>query len=137
MLLRKHQCCWPLHPSSSTYLSCLIYCCTFCSLFKEQTVELSHAAAVWSEKVNVCNSAVNSHRQGDFQEEPVRLPKVTAEHLRLGANMENESRKIKEGIAWMRFIHLNKVDHQSDVAAELLVRQEKRSWKTDRERGTG
>lgn len=23
----------------------------------------------------------------------------------------------------MRFIHLNKVDHQSDVAAELLVRQ--------------
>lgn len=31
--------------------------------------------------------------------------------------------KMKEGVTRMRFIHLNKVDHQTDVSAEVLVRQ--------------
>lgn len=29
--------------------------------------------------------------------------------------------KMKEGVTRMRFIHLNKVDHQTDVSAEVLV----------------
>lgn len=41
--------------------------------------------------------------------------------------------KMKEGVTRMRFIHLNKVDHQTDVAAEVLVRQRKKCKETERE----
>lgn len=51
------------------------------------------------------------------------LPKVTAKYLKYAMHMVDECSKMKEGITRMRFIHLNKVDHQSDVAAELLVKQ--------------
>lgn len=47
--------------------------------------------------------------------------------------------KMKEGVTRMRFIHLNKVDHQTDVAAEVLVRQRKKCKETERrgEKQTG
>jgi len=71
---------------------------------------------------------VDSHQQGDFQGHPVRLPKVTADHLKYAGN---ECSKMKEGVTRGRFIHLNKVDHQSDVAAELLVKQRKKCMETE------
>lgn len=49
---------------------------------------------------------------------------MTAEHLKCAEHVGNECSKMNEGIARMRFIHLNKVDHQRDVATELLVIQE-------------
>lgn len=73
---------------------------------------------------------MGSCHQGDFQD-PVRLPKVTAQHLRYA---ENGCSLIKEGITRMRFIHLNKVDHQSDVAAELLDKRRKGCKETERKR---
>lgn len=72
------------------------------------------------------------------------IPKVTSRDILLGysrwqlSTWSTLSRKgmrcskMKEGITWMRFIHLNKEDHQSDVAAELLVRQGKKGRETER-----
>lgn len=52
----------------------------------------------------------------------------TARH----AHRECSAAKLKGGVARMRFIHLNKVDHQTDVAAEVLVRQRKEHRETGR-----
>lgn len=72
------------------------------------------------------------------------IPKVTSGEILLGnsrwqlstwSTLSRKGRlcsKMKEGITRMRFIHLNKEDHQSDVAAELLVRHRKKGRETER-----
>lgn len=76
---------------------------------------------------------MNLHPQGDLQGDPVRLPKVTAEHLKYAVHTWGMfCSKMKEGVTRMRFIHLNKVDHQTDVAAEVLVRRGVKCRETER-----
>lgn len=78
--------------------------------------------------------------QGHLQGDPVRLSKVTAEHLRYSQprTLGMLCGKIKADVTQMRFIHLNKVDHQTDVSAAVLVRQRRKCRKTERgEKQTG
>lgn len=42
--------------------------------------------------------------------------------------------KKKGGFTWKGFIYLNKVDHQTDVAAEVLVRQRNKCRRQTEER---
>ena len=138
MLFRKHWGGWPptpLFPSFSArslHDLLLIHCagyiapcsadrrCNWVMLQQLCRGNRTFALGLWT-----------SIPQGDLQGDAVRLPKVTAEHLMSTRGMFRS--KMKEGGTRMRFIHLNKVDHQTDVAAEVLVRQRKEEMQGGRE----
>ena len=84
---------------------------------------------------------MNLHPQGDLQGDPVRPAKVTAERPKNAATRTHTHTwgtfrsKMKESVMRMRFIHLHQADHQTDVAAEVLVRQRERCREGEMEEG--
>lgn len=144
MLFRKHWGCWPPLPRSLPALhlfflgDLLLYILLGTLHHVQQTDSVTESCCssfVWATKRLQRDRELTCQRwppgrscqmiQGDS-----RAPEVCR------ARWECSCSKKKEDVTQMRFIHLNIVDHQTDVAAEALVRQsKKRRRQTERRKG--
>lgn len=138
--VRKQWGCWPLLPRSLHSLHLLFVCDLLLYILLGTLHPVQPTDNVTE---SCCSSSVRVTKRLHWHCE-LTSPKVTSREIlsaypRWQLSTWSMPRtwgmlcsKIKEGITWMRFIHLNKVDHQSDVAAELLVRQRKKCRETER-----